>query len=263
MRPDLLITWIKHCDYPLFRKYLRDYRHKLNKVIILFSEHNRFPYFDHFIHEALKDLDITFIDSAKLDWGTQDWRNIATNKMLEYSDSEWVCSIEQDFFADDWEKLWGTVDDLFRTSEHFGWKAMQGSQPHQEYLTLEYVHPSFWFIKRDLLEKTDKNFSADQGLGADHFGLVVRDVIKLGVTPVYLQDIGYVEWEKAFHLGGVNQNYLEGMKEGFTFHRPEMFSSYNYWSQKIETQDPRHLELCKQIATKLPEPDQKWEQFFS
>ena len=166
-RPDLVITFIKHCDYPLFRVFLRKYRDHFNKVIIYWSEHNRFPYLDHFIHEAIKDLDITFIDPTLTDWGTEDWRNHATNEMLKYSDSEWICSIEQDWFSSNWEELFEITFKAMETNDLIGWDAQAGDGGR-------YIHPAFWFIRREMLEKTNKDFAAHDNL--DHFGFITRDV---------------------------------------------------------------------------------------
>ena len=66
-----------------------------------------------------------------------------------------------------------------------------------------------------------------------------------------------------FHLGGVNQNYLEGLKEEYSFHRPEIFHVYNYWSTKVKPQDPQFFELCMKIEKKLNlVPNIEWDKFF-
>jgi len=251
MNCTLITCWIKHCDYPLYRRFLKNYRQFFNKIVILFSEHNRWPYFDHFIHGSLADLDITFLDSKELDWGKEDWRNVATNEMLKYSDTEWVVSIEQDWFSKDWNKLLNAVEEASKDNEYIGW--WQESN--------KYIHPSFWFIKRALLDKTRKDFAAHGK--HDHFGWIAEDVKSLGGKTKTTQEMGFKDFEDCFHLGGVNQNYLEGLKPDYVFHRPEIFSSYNYWSVKADVkQDPRHLELCKKIAERLPAPDDKWKEFF-
>ena len=254
MKPDLLTCWIKHCDYPLFRQKLKEHRHRFGKVIVLFSEHNRFPYFDHFIHESLKDLDITFLDPAQVDWGNQDWRDIATNHMLKYSDSEWVCSIEQDWFAKDWPYMLDATMKALEDCDLFGWWQENN----------KYIHPAYWFARRSMLDKTDKDFSAHGK--HDHFGWITEGVRKAGGRIDSLQDHGFncnVDIEAyCFHLGGVNQNYLEGMNEGFVFHRPQIFSVYNQKSTECPVrQDPRHLDLCHKIADKLPVP-MGWGEFF-
>ena len=179
MKPDLIITQIKHCDYPIFRGFLMSHRDWFEKVIVYFSEHNRFPYFDHFIQDSLKNLDITWADPVFINWGVEDWRNVSTNELLKYSEAEWVCSIEQDWFARDWNKLWEAVQEASKTADYMGWWQENN----------KYIHPSFWFAKRELLDKTRKDFSAKPP--HDHFGLIYEDVKKLGGRVKTLQEMEY------------------------------------------------------------------------
>ena len=234
MKPDLLICWLKHCDYPIFRATLRKYRDFFGKVIIYWSEHNRFPYYDHFIHDDLKDLNITFVDPTFTDWSTgEDWRHHATTEMLKYSDSEWVCSIEQDWFAKDWTALLNRMKTAMTMSELTGWL-----NPTQR----PYVHPAFWFIKRSLLDKIGADFTPHSEIpGSDHFAMITYKAIEAGATMLPIQDLGFKtdittpEETDCFHLGGVNQNYLDfdqRFKEN-TIHRSELFYIYNYYSSNV------------------------------
>ena len=205
--PDLLLTQIKHTDYPIWRMTLKKYRGFFGKIIVYFNENNRFPYLDHFIHDAMADLgNIVFLDQAEMDWGKQDWRDISTNEMLKYSDSEWVCSVEQDWFAKDWDKLFDAVEKASETHGLIGWENQAG----------QYIHPSFFFIKREMLEKTRKDFSAKEGV--DHFGLITRDVKAMGGKIISTQELGFRDVSTpnetdCFHLGSVNFNYLNGLDD--------------------------------------------------
>lgn len=252
MKPDLIVTQIAHCDYPIFRAWLAKYRDRFAKVIIYFSHQNRFPIFAHFMQEALQGLDIIFLDPTPTNWSTQDWRNVSTNYMLKYSDAPWVCSIEQDWFCKDWDKLLDATFKAMETHDLIGWWQENNN----------YIHPAYWFIKRETLEQTNKDFSAHGKY--DHFGWITEDVGKERILT--LQEMGFncqVESSAdCFHLGGVNQNYLEGLKPEYVFHRPQIFSAYNKASTEVSVrQSPRHLELCHKIAEKLPVPI-GWEEFF-
>lgn len=227
MLPDLIITWLKHCDYPIFRKFLETYRYFFKDIYIYFSEHNRFPYFDHFIHDSLKDLKIIFIDPVLTDWSTEDWRNKSTNEMLKHSNAEWVCSIEQDFFSKDWNRLLDTCENLMKTEDMFGWL---------NHTAHSYIHPAFWFIKREVLDKTSKDFSAHPEIvGSDHFATITYDVMQLGAKIKTIQVVGFKtdittpENTDCYHQGGINNNYLDGINAN-RFHREELFYIYNYWS---------------------------------
>ncbi len=251
--PDLLITWIKHCDYPIFRSFLRKRRGFFGKIIIYWSEHFRDMYYDKFIQDDLKDLgNIQFIPNIEYKYGIEDWRNIATNRMLQETNSEWICSVEQDFFAKDWDKLLNSITDASKNFDLLGYKGYQGQAEHQaSYLTGNYVHPAFWFMKRELLEKTTKNFSADTEKGCDHFGLITREIEKMKIPIWYTQDNGFPE-EDAFHQGGINMNYLEFGKPGFVLHRPKQFFLYNFWSMRAPVvQNTQFFDLCVKVNSEL------------
>lgn len=253
MKPDLLVCWIKHCDYPIFRRFLRRHRGKFGKVIIYWSEHFRHMYFNGFIEKDLADLDITFLQNIDYKYGYEDWRNVATNHMLKQSNSEWVCSIEQDFFARDWEKLFAMVFKAMETNDLVGMGAMAGSPP------TFYIHPSFWFMKRSVLEQTRKDFSAAPG--EDHFGLVTRDAENLKAKIFCIGRDGGLKCDintgaDAFHQGGINQNYLQA-DINYVYHRPDLFYIYNYWSLQADVlQSPEFKELMVKVdnifKTKLP-----------
>lgn len=250
MKPDLLITWIKHTDYPIFRLFLSRYREFFGRIIIYFSEHNRFPYFDHFIQKSLSKLDCIFLDPVLTDWSREDWRNKSTNEMLKYSQSEWVCSIEQDFFCKDWNSL------LFKTQEAMKENDLVGWLNPTNY---PYVHPAYWFVKRSVLEETSKDFSPHPEInGLDHFGMITKEIIDNGGRLTSLKDMGLetelINSDKTdcFHLGSVNQNYLEGLKSEYVFHRPDWFYIYNFYSMRADvSQDSQFMELMRKIDSKL------------
>ena len=207
MKPDLLVCWIKHCDYPIFRQFLKKYRNFFGKAIIYWSEHHRHMYYDKFIEEDLKDFNITFLQNIEYKYGIEDWRNIATNEMLKYSDSEWVCSIEQDWFCKDWDIFFKWIETYKDLADLFGWMNLT---------TNPYIHPACFFIKKELLNKTSKDFSPHPEIvGSDHFAQITYDANKLEARVRNLPLNMNVEPNAdCFHLGGVNQNYLEGLKEG-------------------------------------------------
>ena len=247
MKPDLLITWTKHCDYPIFRAILAKYRDFFGKIVILFSEHMQFPYYDHFLRDSLEELgNIEFIDPV--DIIGFDWRNVATNELLKHTDSEWVCSVEQDFFCRDWNEILEKIEEKSKDYPFLGWAAKSGKESF-------YIHPSFFFIKRELLDKTDKDFSARDG--EDHFGWITRDVELLG-EPIYDLEADFkctvATSSDMFHLGGVNNNYLNSHNPDFVFYRPEEFAIYNYWCRKADVpQSPRFTELSLKVEGQLLE----------
>lgn len=269
-KPDLMICWIKHADYPIFRETLRKHRDFFGKIVIYWSEHFRDIYFDEFIQKDLESLgNIEFLPNIEYKYGQEDWRNVATNYMLKYTDSDWICSVEQDWFSSDWDKLLEVTSKAMENNDFVGWQHPGG-----------YIHPGYWFIKRELLERTNKDFSARDG--QDHFGWITQDALKLGVKLFDIDKDGGLKCDipsyfnletqglDAMHMGGVNQNYLAGLTPNHDFHRADIFMVYNYWCRKANViQDPRFTELSleveKVLRKQFPDLDLEnspWAKFF-
>lgn len=247
MKPDLLITWIKHCDYPIFRYWIRKYRDHFDRIIIYWSEHNRFPYYDHFIHDSMigDSYKTLFMDPTFTDWSIgEDWRNHATREMLKYSNSEWVCSIEQDFFCRNWDNFFLNAEQMMKETDLFGW--MNNTQS-------PYIHPACWFMKREALEKTTKDFSPhSEMIGMDHFAWITKEARELNmkIGSFAHADLTTPANTEMFHLGGVNQNYLdfEQRFKDSTIHRSDIFYVYNWWSMQMRgQQSPLFYQRCKLV----------------
>lgn len=256
---DLLITWHESCDYPVARLFLKRHHKFFNKIIIYFSKHHREPVFTDFLKSSMKDLgNIVFLDPIEYKYGEEDWRQVATNYMLKYSNSEWISSIEGDWFSSDWYRLLDITQKAMEASDMVGWMNMTNAP---------YIHPSYFFAKRELIESAGNDFTPHPEVnGGDHFAAITWKAKELGAKIMELPIGECVPNSLGFHLGGVNQNYLEGLKDGHEFHRKEIFSVYNYFSQVAEvTQSPEFMDLCQKIGNKLSptlEDIEKWRIFF-
>jgi len=227
------------CDYPHHRANLKKYRDRINKIILYPSRHHGFRDFEGFLKEQIKE---TWAEPVEIDFSTEDWRQAETTPLLKYSDAEWLWFREADFFVDDWDKFYTDVDKLLKTSDMFGWY-------QYSHFKGGFVHPCCNFIKRELFEKTQKDFKAHPEIdGCDHFAMLTRDAEKLGAKIVKLQDIGYKDWENAFHLGGMSypaQNW--GSDRIFGVGNKEAFFVYNYFSRQVPDQHPEYLKLSYEI----------------
>ncbi|HHT9145254.1 MAG TPA: hypothetical protein ACFYD4_06165 [Candidatus Wunengus sp. YC61] len=257
MKPDLICCHIKHCYYPMWMDFIMRYHDRFNKIIIHFSEHNRQPYFDHFIHSRLGPIsNVVLLDQAPIEWGLEDWRNIATKEMLKYSHSEWVASIEQDWLCRDWDKLFTLCDEQIKTSDMFGWMNMTNAP---------YIHPAFFFAKRQIIEEAKSDFTPHPEInGGDHFCAITWSAKEKGRIVTGLPGGEVRSDALAFHLGGVNANYLDGTKTGI-FHRPDIFSIYNWWSLKQEGLPKVFITLCEKVREMIPISDpekSEWIKFF-
>lgn len=270
MKCSLVCTHIANCDYPIWRAWLEKYHSWFDEIIICWDLSFRFPIFSSFIQGSLSHLpNIKFLDPIERDLGTEDWRNKSTNEMLKVTTGDWVVSIEQDWLAKDWGRLLSKTEEAMKEAEIVGWLNPTN---------YPYVHPAYWFIKRSALEETSKDFSPHPEInGMDHFGLITKEIIDKGGRLLSLKDLGFetniVSSEKTdcFHLGGVNQHFLNGINDpNYQFHRGEIFYVYNWWSMKAPIkQSPKFMEMMKKMDLKLrniylkvnPETD-GWSKFF-
>ncbi len=265
---DILASWSQYCDYPLFRRdVLGKDRHHFNKVILYSSDHLREQNFKDFLYETVKE---DWIKDHKIDWFKPegvDWRQEEAMAMLPYVEGDWIYFTEQDWFVKDKEKFYEAVKkEMEDGADAIGW--MNPS-------AFPYLHPSCFFIKKEVLDKTQKDFRAHPEIdGCDHFAMITRDLEKLGAKIVTTEDMGFKYWEDCFHLGGMTQNYIDTVvNPDLPFHRPEIFYVYNYWAQRADVpQSPEFLQLAKKVQKLLlqkhPEiaevdpQDSKWAAFF-
>ena len=238
-KPDVILQYCIYNDYPLFRRHLKKYRDRFNKVILFPSRHHGFRDFEEFAREQIKE---TWVNPQPIDYGVEDWRQAEVSQCLPHVESDWIYFMEQDFFCDNWDKFYDDMEKIMETNDFGGWW-------QYSHFKGGFVHPCCNFIKRELFEKTQKDFKAHPEIdGCDHFAMLTRDAEKLGAKIVKLQDIGYKDWENAFHLGGMSypaQNW--GSDRIFGVGNKEAFFVYNYFSRQVPDQHPEYLKLSYEI----------------
>lgn len=186
-KPDIIISWPRNCDYPLWRQFIRKNRARFNEVLVVFTETNHGDNYRDFVREAMMPDYVLFVENRDLDYGSEDWRNVAINSALLHSyNSEWVWFTEQDFII--------TEPDIF-------WKEVEENMNKFDALAVyvaDRMHPCCTFVKRSLLDRTHKDFSAKPP-EYDHFGRLQKDFGALQ-SPVYSLKNGYI------HLNGLTHN---------------------------------------------------------
>lgn len=259
MNVDIIEQICVYCDYPHHRANLQKYRDKVNKIILYPSRHHGFRDFEDFLKQNIKE---TWADPVAIDYGVEDWRQAETTPLLKYSQSEWLWFREADFFVDNWDKFYEDVGRLSHESDMFGWW-------HDS--VFPYVHPCCLFIKRELFERTSKDFRAHPEIdGCDHFAMLTRDAEKLGAKIIRLQDVGYTNWQNAFHLAGLTYPYQNwSMDRIFGVGNLDAFYAYNVMSRKQPVmQDPRYIELSYEVEDYLKRNKvigdyKRWEKFYA
>jgi hypothetical protein len=172
--------------------------------------------------------------------------------------------MEADFFVTDWNKLFKDFEEAMKTSDMIGcWSPSQ----------FPYMHPCCLLIKRELLDKTNKDFRAHpEILGSDHFAMITRDAEKLGAKITTLEDLGYKEWEDYYHLGGLTYAFQDwkGPTTHFGMKSPEAYYVYLNKARQLDiTQSSEYLkqaiEIEEVLRKKYPEldlEDNKWNKFY-
>jgi hypothetical protein len=204
MKPDIIVSWPKNCDYPLWRKFISKERDRFNEVIII-------------ITETGDDLDFTGFVADQLDWcrvyvsrklyPNEDWRNVAVNKGLELSKNDWVWFTEQDFLPE--EGFW---DEVRKQKDKCGVIS---------YYQQDRMHPCCIFAKRKIIEKTRKDFGIVPDV-LDHFGLFQEDIDTLYYADKI--ELGYIT--KCKHMEGLSHNFNLISRGIMPTFKPKEFREY-------------------------------------
>lgn len=200
MKPDVIVCWPRNCDYPLWRKFIRDERYRFARVFVMFTENMQDGPVDYspWVREQLGNIAECF-DSPPTQG--RDWRDVAVNAALDRSTAEWVWFTEQDFLIHEPERFWRVV--YIRTFDMaVGW------QEHDKRW-----HPSCMFVRRTAIEKTTRNFGP---VPIDHFWMFGAEIESLFGWEHLENDIDFE------HLQGLSQNHYlvdQGIDAG-VFNRP-------------------------------------------
>jgi len=190
IKPDIIVTWPKNNDYPLWREFIRDNRYRFNDIIIVFMNPNQGPDYSDEVRNFMEPDYAKFIESPAIGSG-EDWRNVAVNAGLFHSiNANWIWFTEQDFFVLD-DGFWSEI--YQKASEYDVIGIAQGQR----------LHPACIFITREALGKTKRNFGIVEG-EADHFGQLQKDIEGQEMARCYLMDppgIGYK------HFNGLSHNW--------------------------------------------------------
>lgn len=174
VKPDLIVVWPKHTDYPPFRQWIHNNKDLFEKIIIAFTDIA--SEWD-FRTEITLDLvgECVLFDANCFG----DWRDAATKQALLHAQSGWVLFMEQDFFISR-----NKLIEVLSEDTQYGFK--------QE----DRIHPGFLLLKRSRLELTSKNFAANPP-HYDHFGGITKQ----------LNNIAFLDNKDYLHLNGLSHNF--------------------------------------------------------
>ena|SRR3990167_1760040 len=233
--PTLLTTWPKHVDYPLFRYNLKRFRKHLYDVYIGISPSNIEPNIYEFIREATKEKIVNPPPGV-----SDDWRDNNVKDLVFCITATYALFIEQDFLIKNdifFEKLFNKPNNIDFVYYQEG----------------ERIHPAFVYVKRDLIQFTSHDFSA-RPPAHDHFGKFFEELMKVA-NPKELRELGLIEKEDFYHLGGLTQNYYNFL-HGEQFYKIPDFLAYNHHCQLLPIeQNESFNKMQKQIEDKYGSGD--------
>lgn len=213
-KPDLILCWPDTIDFPLFRKWLGEEKDSFEKIIIVFTETNWGEVISPEIQRELKNSQTIFINNGVAPSG-EDWRNVAVNKALKESTAKWVFFTEQDFFP--LKGFWDVVESNLIMDDVNAFGAYVDDR----------LHPCCIFAKREAIDKTSKDFSANPEAGYDHFGKFQKELMEQGPVPKIKSDLYY-------HMAGLTHNLYLVSKGEPPVYKPEEFESYLKLVEKYE-----------------------------
>jgi hypothetical protein len=205
MKPDLIVAWPENNDYPVWREMLRANRHRFNKVFIPFTASNSNMDYKTFVVKAMEDDGVTFIMPTPIP-KNGDWRHEAVTQAMIVSDTEWVFFTEQDFFFKDnfWDEL-----------QKMDWDNLEAIVVNDN----GRFHPCGWFMKKEALEKTRKQFGIIPDK-LDHFGQIQKDIERYGLIYSVINPKTY------HHMNGLSHNFRLITEGGKPVNEPDVFNLY-------------------------------------
>lgn len=231
-KPDIIVSWPKNCDYPLWRQFIRRNRSRFNLVIIVFTETYQDPDYRDFVKKAMHQDYCLFIDNPPVESG-QDWRDVAVKQALIHSfNAEWVWFTEQDFYITD-EQFWVNIEEQSNQG-----KRIIGTMDNQR------LHPCCMFVRRDLLNWLVKDFGAKPPY-YDHFGYIQE---QLNASK---EDIGVIPQDLYLHMNGLSHNWRLVSEGGSPNYRPEQFNLWLADNLNVDVPlDERWLITAKEYASR-------------
>lgn len=234
IKPIVLVTWPIHIDFPLFRYNMIRLKDYFASIWIGLSNHHQDVDYSNFIRASLPFANFVEIKHEGLDW-----RNDSVNEVLDkITTNEPILFMEEDFLICDdsfFDKVLSSTYDFIYFSE--------GSR----------IHPAFSLIKRDWIEKTNRDFSAYPDTeNKDHFGKFFDE---LPGARININELGVIYKEDYFHMNGLSQEYMN-FKNDQPFYNKDNFTYYNYKCLSLPIENhPQFFQIEKAIETKYGHPE--------
>lgn len=237
IKPNIVVSWPIHMDYPWFRNHITGNRFRFSKVLIGWSDNKAGESVIPFVMNNFPHVQGNIAPQQYDDWRQNAIRDIVDTQL----DTEWTLFLEQDFLVTD--NFWNTV--LYESNYKFSEYEYPNFIYYQEG---ERIHPAFALVKTNKIKATVCDFAANPPF-YDHFGKFFAELDKICIKKS-LKSLGLKERVDYYHMAGLTQNY-HCFWRGESFYKPEEFFSYNYYCLQLGIPiHPRILETMNTIENK-------------
>lgn len=233
---DLIISWPKTMDYPLWRYFILEHLEYFNKIFVVFTETNAGLDYSDFIKTALPGDQFEFITPPALE-SNQDWRNQAVNAALDKSIATWVWFTEQDLFILS-PGFWSIVALRMTSYDVIGYKE-GGSR----------IHPANMFVKREFINKTSRDFGIVPDK-LDHFGRFFWQLRHSGAKIHAMKYDADANSGTFYHMNGLSHNLSLVQRGEEPNHQVDEFREYLAMSLQVDPQDDRYKTMVEAYLLK-------------
>ena len=220
MRPDVVVAWPRHVEFPLWRAWLASNRLYLGRVMVAFIEQH-LP--EDWREYARREFDriggVTTLDAPRLDG--QDWRDTAVNECLDKCESDWIWFTEPDFLIWDDPAFRKVVSALALLHGAIGFRERGDDR----------WHPACMIVKRNVVDQTSRYFGADP---VDHFwafGKEVAEITPFGDLTDFLAQSLLACPVDFTHIGGLSRN-------------EQLVDNGSYEEVRYPKEHARYLKMC-------------------
>lgn len=234
---DIIVSWPRNCDYPLWRWFIHEHRSYFKDVFIVFTETHQGHDYRDYVKEVMNEVyedNITFLQSPQIK-GDEDWRNVAVNLALEHSTGNWVWFTEQDLFVTH-QAFWPMIGRYMTEFDMVGYK--EGSR----------VHPANLWVKKEWINKSNKNFGVEKDTH-DHFYKFYNNLRLQGAK---IKTIPYPN-KNFYHMNGLSQSITQIENGDIVNYHPEDFLGYLEMCSMQENLDEHYKEVIGKAIIELQE----------
>ena len=225
---DVIVSWPKSMDYPLWRDFILAHQQLFNKVIIVFTETHAGVDYSDFIMKSLPGVNFLFLHAEPVK-NTEDWRDNAVNQALRHSDADWVWFTEQDLLILS-PSFWPIISVGMASYDVIGYK--EGSR----------FHPSNIFVARHMINKTRMDFGIVPNK-ADHFWKFYFDLKANGARIKNLKYKADQNTDTFYHMNGLSHNLSLIQRGEEPVYKVDEFKTYLAMTLHVEPLDDRYKSM--------------------